>query len=125
MNNNIDILFDCLIEINQWESYSLPIASTVIGRHVYFCIAKDLLLRKHRESDRSLKQVLAHPNFTDRAIRLKLREMEEQGWLQMSSNEIDKRAKLIEPTQKLLNAIEAHDEALRQIIGKKFILLEK
>lgn len=103
----------------------MPVANTVVGRHVYFCIAREVLDRKKQDSERSLKQVLTHPHFTDRAIRFKLREMEEGGWLQMSSNEMDKRARLVEPTQKLLDLIEVHNEEFYQIINKKFMILDK
>lgn len=38
-------LLTILIELNQWEWANVRILNSVIGRHVYFCIATELLSR--------------------------------------------------------------------------------
>lgn len=118
-------LIASLIEINQWEASSLPLADSVVGRHVYFCIINELLTRDSIANDRSLKQVLAHPSFTDRAIRMKLRDMEQQGLLNMSKSESDKRSRFIEPTDELIKIFQNHSEEFSKIIKRNLFILSK
>jgi len=115
-----------LIELKQWEWCNLPLLHTVIGRHVYFSIATELL-DKPREPGgvRSLKQVLNHPGYTDRAIRMKLREMERMGLIESVSSDIDKRVRFVLPTTKFEQLVETHAKFYRSLLEKEYILLEK
>ncbi len=115
----------CLIELNQWEWFNLPILNSVIGRHVYFSIATELLSRSEQGANRSLKQVLNHPGYTDRAIRLKLREMEQMGLITSVYSHQDKRVRCLVPTPKLVELIENHARFYQSLLDKKFIVLEK
>jgi hypothetical protein len=121
---NIKILSN-LIALKQWEWSNVPVLRTVIGRHVYFSIATELLDKSNEPSGRSLKQVLNHPNFTDRAIRMKLREMERLGLISSVSSDIDKRVRFVLPTPKFEQLIETHAKFYRSLLEKEYILLEK
>jgi DNA-binding MarR family transcriptional regulator len=114
-----------LVELAHWEWANLPLLKTVVGRHVYFCIVYDTYFRSNDPTDRSLKQVLNHPEYTDRAVRMKLREMEEEGLITRVYNEKDKRARQIVPTAKLLDLMAQHAEHLQKLIEKDFIVWEK
>lgn len=123
-NNDLKILIG-LIELNQWEWVNLPVLNSVIGRHVYLSIATELLSRPQEAGPRSLKQVLNHPNYTDRAIRLKLREMERMGLITRKYGDSDKRVRSVVPTAELVQLIEKHAKFYRSLLEKDFILLEK
>lgn len=111
--------------MSHWEWSHLSLFKSVVGRHVYCCIAKDALLNAHCVSDRSLKQVLNHPEYTDRAVRMKLRELEGEGLITTVFSETDKRARQIVPTPKLLSLMVQHAETLQKHLEKNFILLER
>lgn len=117
--------FSNLIALKQWEWSNLPMARTVIGTHVYFSIATELLDKSDEHTGRSLKQVLNHPRFTDRAIRMKLREMERMGLISSVSSDVDKRVRFLKPTPKLEQLIERHAKFYRSLLEKEYILLEK
>ena len=118
-------LMASLIELNQWEWFNVSILNSVIGRHVYFSIASELLTKSVDSGSRSLKQVLNHPDHTDRAIRLKLREMETMGLITSVCSDVDKRVRFLEPTPKLLQLIENHAKFYQSLLEKKFFILEK
>ncbi|MFM8576313.1 MAG: hypothetical protein ACKOBF_10645, partial [Limnohabitans sp.] len=81
---------------------------TMIGRHVYVCIVSELHPDGRISKSKSLKQVFTHPSFTDRAIRLKLRELERQGYITMEINASDGRTRSIRVTDKFLKQVEHH-----------------
>jgi DNA-binding MarR family transcriptional regulator len=114
-----------LIELKQWEWSNVPVLKTVVGRHVYFSIANQMLEKTNDQADRSLKQVLTHPGYTDRAIRMKLREMERMGLIESMSSDIDKRVRFVLPTPKFEQLVETHAKVYRSLLEKEYILLEK
>jgi DNA-binding MarR family transcriptional regulator len=114
-----------LIELKEWEWFNVPVLKTVVGRHVYFSIANQMLKKTNNKADRSLKQVLNHPGYTDRAIRMKLREMEKMGLIESVSGENDKRARYVLPTPKFEQLVETHAKKYRSLLEKEYILLEK
>jgi len=124
-NDSSQNILASLIELNQWEWFNVPVLNSIIGRHVYFSIAAELLSKSEQGSTRSLKQVLTHPGYTDRAIRLKLREMERIGLITSVHSHTDKRVRFLVPTPKLIQLIESHVRFYESLLDKKFIVLEK
>lgn len=118
-------LLSNLIALKQWEWSNVPVLRTSIGRHVYFSIATEMLEKTNEPSSRSLKQVLNHPDFTDRSIRMKLREMERLGLIFSVSSDIDKRVRFVKPTPKFEQLIETHAKFYKSLLEKEYILLEK
>lgn len=114
-----------LVELSHWEWANLPLLKTVVGRHVYYCIAQDTFFNANSPTDRSLKQVLNHPEYTDRAVRMKLRELEDEGLITRVYSENDKRARQIVPTAKLLDLMAQHAETMQKLLEKDFIILER
>ena len=118
-------ILSSLINIKQWEWCNLPLLHSVIGRHVYFSIATELLDKPNEPGIRSLKQVLNHPGYTDRAIRMKLREMERMGLISSVHSDIDKRVRFVLPTPKFEQLVETHAKFYRSLLEKEYIILEK
>ncbi len=111
--------------MHQWEWAELPGTRTLVGRHVYFCIAKEVLQSDALRPGQPLKHVLFHPAFTDRAIRMKLRELELEGLIEMLPSDADKRFRRLVPTPALVDVIEKHARTLRQTIEKTTYCIDK
>ncbi len=103
----------------------LPSVRSLVGRHVYFCIAREVSQRDEYRPGQPLKQVLFHPAFSDRAIRMKLREFEEDGLIEMLPDDLDKRFRRFIPTQTFLDSIDKHAQMLRQTLEKNTICIDK
>lgn len=116
---------EILVELNQWEWHNVPVLQSVIGRHVYFSVATELLSQTQQMGVRSLKQVFNHPDYTDRAIRLKLREMEREGLIKTNSSASDKRVRFLVPTDKFIELVASHAKFYQQLLNKDFLVLEK
>jgi hypothetical protein len=113
------------IALRQWEWINVPVLRTLVGQHVYFSIANELLAKPNEPEVRSLKNILNHQDFTDRAIRLKLREMERMGLISSVNCGIDKRVRNVLPTPRLEQLFEKHSKFIKSLLEKEYILLEK
>jgi hypothetical protein len=118
-------IFTALTEVHQWEWAELPGVRSLVGRHVYLSIAKQVLGSEEIRAGQPLKHVMFHPAFTDRAIRMKLREFEIAGLIEMLPNETDKRIRRLVPTQALIDVIDRHARMLRQTIEKTTYCIDK
>lgn len=118
-------ILQSLIELNQWEWANVPVLNSVIGRHVYYCIATELLDQCQQDKARSLKRIFNHSEYTDRAIRLKLRQMESAGLITTVNSSNDKRARFLVPTAMLVQIITEHTNWFQRLLNKEFIVLEK
>ena len=111
INDKQEIQAD-LVELSGLEWANLPLLKTVVGRHVNYCIAQDTFFNANNPTDRSLKQVLNHPEYTDCAVGLKLRELEDEGLISWVYSENDKHARQVVPTAKLLDLLASHPAVL-------------
>lgn len=110
--------------LHEWELSKLPFFSTVVGRHVYVCIAREVLAG-NVEAETSLKKLLSTNHFTDRAIRLKIREMESMGYLMTEEGIDDRRLRSIRPTISLLNLIQEHSKYVDDAVLNQHYLVKK
>ena len=120
-----DKILSSLVELNRWEGTNVPVLNSLIGRHVYFSIASELVADSAPSGVRSLKQVLNHPIYTDRAIRLKLREMERMGLIATNCEAGDKRVRNLLPSPELIELMQMHAKKTKKILENNFIILEK
>lgn len=118
-------ILESLVELNRWEWSNIPVLNSVIGRHVYFSIATEMLSQGQNEGVRSIKQVFNHPGYTDRAIRLKLREMETANLITTVYSETDKRVRFLMPTPVLIEIVANHTKCFQQMLGKDFMIVDK
>lgn len=125
MDNTEKNLFAAFSEVQHWEWAEIPAARSLVGRHVYFCIAKEVLLNPDMGAGQPLKHLLFHPAFTDRAIRMKLRDFELDGLIEMLPSDTDKRFRRLVPTQALMDLIAKHARTLRQTIEKTTYCINK
>lgn len=105
----MELVFFRYLELYEWELNELPFVDSIVGRHVYVCVARNVLRQRYfKGEDLSIKSLLSSISFSDRAVRLKIREMEASGYLFSKVTSSDKRIKLIKPTEKLVRLIDAH-----------------
>jgi DNA-binding MarR family transcriptional regulator len=63
--------------------------------------------------------------LSERALRYKIREFEEEGLITFESNQVDKRSKKIVPTDDLMQTLETHSQEFGRILATKFVVLPK
>lgn len=115
-----------VLELYEWELREIPFANSVIGRHVYFCLARQILRSANSDvAIKSVKATFSSPNFTDRAIRLKLRQLEQEGYLTSGSHREDRRARQLIATDKLMALVQAQAAMLERLLEREFIVLPK
>ncbi len=125
MNKIEKNIFTALTEVYKWEWDALPSTRSLVGRHVYFCIAREALQIEGSHLGHPLKSVLFHPEFTPRAIRMKLREFELEGLIEFTPLDKDKRSRRLVPTKALLELMGKHAQILHQTIEKTTYCVDK
>lgn len=113
----------CLMQAHQWETHCNPLMSTIIGRHIYLCIVCELKRNGQIDSSKSLKKIFSHPTLTDRAIRLKLRELEHSGYVVTELSTRDGRSRTLKLTQKFLDLMDEHNDVLANSYKNKILVL--
>ncbi len=85
----------------------------------------ELRKRYFEEEELSIKSLLSSSFCSDRAVRLKIREMENKGYLFSEFSNNDKRILVLKPTVKLLELIDEHALIFLNAITKDHHLIEK
>lgn len=112
-----------LADLQQWETWQCPPLGTVCGRFLYFKIAQQVM--SQAPGSASLKDIHVDAQVSERALRLKLRDFEREGWIEAVSGSNDRRARQLVPTPKLMALITAHAQVLEQALSKSLLLIEK
>ncbi len=113
-----------LADLHQWETENLACLSSVSGRHVYFGMARQAVGQQSLISS-SLKDLYLAGNMTERALRLRIREMDSEGMLKSVSSESDKRSKYLVPTEMFYELVYHHTLAVHRLLEKNFFLVSK
>ena len=72
-----------------------------------------------------LKGIYHNQDLSERALRYKIREFEDEGLIKFEANRIDKRSKKIVPTEELLQTLETHSQEFGRILSSKFLVFPK
>lgn len=122
----MSLCFYRYLELYEWELSTLPFSDSVVGRHIYVCVARSVLRQKYFQADDlSIKSLLSSSLFSDRAVRIKIREMESRGYLHFQFSKNDKRVRILRPTDKLLHLIDAHSTMFFQSINQDHHLIQR
>jgi hypothetical protein len=132
MNNcNLDTtsvhLLQSQAELQGWEIANFPILSSLSGRQLYYGLIKHYLLENEQEvKTDSLKNLYFGDGIglTDRALRTKLREFENAGFVVSVPCESDKRSRSLLITESFLEKMNTHAIAYQRILRKKFFIME-
>lgn len=89
---------ELLYELRLWERNNLPISKTNAGYHLILLLSKSIL---NDGDEIRLKNIYHSLPFSEKTLRLLLRELEDGGWIEMPYKISDPRHKDIMPTPKL------------------------
>lgn len=113
-----------LAELHEWELNRSPMLSTLTGRHLYFRIAQRAVGDRSLLS-KALKDLMGGSGYTEKALRIRMRDMEAEGYIASVNGEDDARSKYLMPTEKFYEAIYLHADQVRRIFEKDFLMIEK
>lgn len=113
-----------LAELHEWEMNHSPLLHTLTGRHLYYRLAQRAVGDRDLLS-RSLKDLMCGAGYTDKALRTRMREMEQTGFIQAVSGKDDGRSKYLMPTERFYESIYSHAEQAKKIFDRKFLWIEK
>jgi len=113
----------CLADAHRWELSHHPILGTLVGRHVYLSIADEISESDEYATVKSLKQIFSHTSITERAIRFKLRELEQEGYIKMDISIKDGRYRKLIVTDKFISVMKQHQGYLSKVFSNNLILL--
>ena len=63
--------------------------------------------------------------YTEKALRTRMRDMEQAGFIEAVSGKDDARSKYLMPTERFYESIYSHAEQVKKIFDRKFLLIEK
>lgn len=112
-----------LSELHDWELGNAPMLSTLTGRHLYFRIAKRAVGDRELLS-RALKDLMGGC-YTEKALRIRMREMERSGLIATVRGEADERSRCLMPTEKFYEALYEHSERFQKVFEKNFYLIDR
>ena len=129
MRNNQDPqistkLLQIICQLHEWESQNLDLATTQAGRYQYLNIAKQLQDNRSGPSA-FLKGIYYNKDLSERALRYKIREFENDGLIEFEAHSSDKRSKKILPTPVLLNTLDEHAQEFSRMLSNEFLILPK
>ena len=113
-----------LAELHEWELGHSPLLNTLTGRHLYFRIAQRAVGDRSLLS-KALKDLTGGSGYTEKALRIRMREMEADGYISSVNGEDDARSKCLMPTEKFYEAVNLHADQVRRIFEKDFLMIEK
>lgn len=94
-----------ICQLHEWESQHLDVTATQAGRYLYLNIARQLQEQRGGTSA-FLKGIYYNKDLSERALRYKIREFEDDGLIEFETNTDDKRTKKILATPELLSKTE-------------------
>jgi len=113
-----------LADLHEWEINHAPLLNTLTGRHLYYRIAQRAVGDRALLS-RSLKDLMVGAGYTEKALRTRMRDMEQSGFIEAVSDQVDGRSKHLMPTERFYESIYMHAEQVKKIFERKFLLIEK
>ncbi len=93
-----------LDELRSWESINLPIVNTSAGYQLMYYFLKVYIIYKE---EIWLKNIYYSLPYSEKTLRLLLRELENDGWIEMPKKKKDSRFKDVKVKIKLLTVMNA------------------
>lgn len=126
MTDSDDLLMYRIADLQNWDWVTEPAFRSVVGRHVYISLEKDYYANKLGfKSGNFIKQIILNSGFTDRAVRLKLVELEKCNLVFRRPSEADGRGKSIVLTEKFIKLVESHKSHCKKILQDNFIFINQ
>lgn len=113
-----------ICQLHEWENQHLELAQTQAGRYLYLNIAKQLQEKRGGPSA-LLKGIYYNKELSERALRYKIREFENDGLIEFEASNVDKRSKKILPTDTFIKTLDAHAAEFARMLGNEFLIFPK
>ena len=113
-----------ICQLHEWESQHLEMTSTQAGRYLYLNIARQLQ-EQRGGSSAFLKGIYYNKDLSERALRYKIREFEDDGLIEFETHSDDKRTKKILATPELLKKLNAHSHEFSRMLSSEFLIFPK
>lgn len=114
----------CLADLHEWEMTQLPFLGTLTGRQLYFQMTQRAFLDKALAS-KPMKAITSDARYTDKALRIRVGELEKEGYVLKIEAARDARTKCLIPTGKLIESMYLHANQAQHIFEKEFLLIQK
>jgi hypothetical protein len=115
-------LFSILSSLHQWEVEQAELLRSTTGRHLYFSIGQRALVSGMSPT---VKEVITANHITDRALRLRLVELIDKGYLSHGAGQSDARTRSLHPSVAFEGLVSDHLEAFRKLVNTQFMLIGK
>lgn len=118
-------IISALVKIYGWEMQSPHFFQNITSRHLYLKIAERAIVEESLMT-KSMKEIYHGGNgLTEKGIRLRLREFEENGQVRSIACKNDGRVKYLVPSESMLEFIYLHASCIKRILSEEFILVKK
>lgn len=102
-----------LFQLREWESVNLPLCKSSIGQAVFRYISKSHL-QGHTPSVKELINDLHE--YSRAGIRLQLKRLEKEGWIQLTNGVTDGRNRHISSTNQLDSLLKQYRAQLKKLV---------
>jgi len=93
-----------ILALHAWESESLPLFKNSIGQ----AVALRLIEAFVTDTLLSVKELTLSLPYSSSGIRLQLRMLENDGWIEFAPSNEDQRVKVIKPTDEFMSLLETY-----------------
>lgn len=113
-----------LAELDEWERSNSTLFQSVTSRYLYFKIAEKSVI-EGALVNRSLKDLYQTPFLSEKALRIRLREFEREGFIESVQAGHDKRSRFLIPSEKFYENVCRHAEQAKKIFSENFYLIKR
>jgi uncharacterized radical SAM superfamily protein len=122
---NIRTMLQIVMAVHVWEAENLPELETSSGRFIFLNLLSYFCNHANPLSDSTpLKSIYQTDRISEKSIRNKLKEFNEQGLIQFVSLSEDMRSKCAVPTDLLIRKIINYAEQVNYIVRSHYYLVD-
>jgi hypothetical protein len=111
-----------LCKLHEWEVERLRVLRSATGRQLYFSVVKSALSDNEGPM---VKEVINAHHITDRALRIRLRTLVKEEYVQLDPSQSDKRFRLVRPNEVFQEEFVEHLNAAKKLLEDNYFLVEK
>jgi len=111
-----------LCKLHEWEVERLRVLRSATGRQLYFTVVKGALSNNEGPMVKELTN--AH-HITDRALRIRLRTLVKEEYVQLDPSQSDKRFRLVRPNEVFQEEFVEHLNAAKKLLEDNYFLVKK
>ena len=102
-----------IISLHEWESINLPLFKRSIGQSVVVRLLEAFM----QGESLSVKELTLSLPYSPSGIRLQLRMLEKDGWIELASSPDDQRVKVIQPSSAFSRILDTYSLQCLVLLG--------